>query len=88
MDNTVHDRGGELVIREDRTPLTELNISGEYHAPPPILKLPLLAQWPRFFTRRREYGIKGANGAEGARSSLGYGPCRENRASGPRVDAD
>ena len=30
---------------------------------PPILKSPLLAQWPRFFTRRREYGIKGAREA-------------------------
>ena len=76
------------IINRTRTMLY-LNTYGRHClVPPPILKLPLLAQWPRFFTRRREYGIKGANGAEGARSSLGYGPCRENRASGPRVDAD
>ena len=43
---------------------------------PPILMSPLLAQRPRFFTCRREYGIKGVNGAEGVFPSLRSGLCR------------
>lgn len=34
VDDAVHDRGGELVVREDRAPPAELHVRGEHDAPP------------------------------------------------------